>query len=53
VSVLEAVGLTKRYRRVRALNDCRLSLPEGSVVALVGPNGTARPARVHRTSCGA
>jgi ABC-2 type transport system ATP-binding protein len=42
VSVLEAVGLTKRYRRVRALDDCRLSLPEGSVVALVGPNGSGK-----------
>jgi ABC-2 type transport system ATP-binding protein len=42
VSVLEAVGLTKRYRRVRALNDCSLSLPEGSVVAFVGPNGAGK-----------
>ncbi len=42
MSVLEAVGLTKRYRRVRALNDCSLSLPEGSVVALVGPNGAGK-----------
>jgi ABC-2 type transport system ATP-binding protein len=42
VSVLEAVGLTKRYRRVRALDDCGLSLPEGSVVALVGPNGAGK-----------
>ena len=42
MSVLEAVGLTKRYRRVRALDDCGLSLPEGSVVALVGPNGAGK-----------
>jgi ABC-2 type transport system ATP-binding protein len=42
VSVLEAVGLTRRYRRVRALNDCSLSLPEGSVVALVGQNGAGK-----------
>lgn len=42
MSVLEAVGLTKRYRRVRALDDCGLSLPEGSVVALVGPNGSGK-----------
>jgi ABC-2 type transport system ATP-binding protein len=42
VSVLEAAGLTKRYRRFRALNDCDLSLPEGSVVALVGPNGAGK-----------
>lgn len=42
MSVLEAAGLTKRYRRVRALNDCSLSLPEGSVVALVGPNGAGK-----------
>ena len=42
MSALEAAGLTKCYRRFRALNDCNLSLPEGSVVALVGPNGAGK-----------
>ena len=40
--VIETVGLTKRYRRVTALSDCTVSVPEGRISALVGPNGAGK-----------
>lgn len=42
MSVLEAAGLTKRYRGVRALSGCNLAIPAGHVVALIGPNGAGK-----------
>jgi ABC-2 type transport system ATP-binding protein len=41
-AVIETSGLTKRYRRVTALNDCTISVPEGRISALVGPNGAGK-----------
>lgn len=35
-------GLTKRYRRVTALDDCSITVPEGRISALVGPNGAGK-----------
>jgi ABC-2 type transport system ATP-binding protein len=40
--VVETSGLTKRYRRVSALSDCTISVPEGRISALVGPNGAGK-----------
>jgi len=34
--------LTKRYGSVHALQDCSISIPEGSVTALIGPNGAGK-----------
>jgi len=40
---LEAVGLSHRYERRRwALHDCSVRVPQGRVVALVGPNGVGK-----------
>jgi ABC-2 type transport system ATP-binding protein len=41
-AVIETRGLTKRYRRVTALSDCTISVPEGRISALVGPNGAGK-----------
>ena len=41
-AVIETSGLTKRYRRVTALSDCTVSVPEGRICALVGPNGAGK-----------
>jgi ABC-2 type transport system ATP-binding protein len=41
-AVIETSGLTKRYRRVTALNDCTISVPEGRISALVGANGAGK-----------
>ena len=35
-------GLSKRYRRVCALSDCTITVPEGRISALVGPNGAGK-----------
>ncbi|HEX6451060.1 MAG TPA: ABC transporter ATP-binding protein [Trebonia sp.] len=40
--VVETRGLTKRYRRVTALNDCTVAVPEGRISALIGPNGAGK-----------
>jgi ABC-2 type transport system ATP-binding protein len=40
--VLEASELGKRYGANWALRDCTLSVPAGSVTALVGPNGAGK-----------
>jgi ABC-2 type transport system ATP-binding protein len=44
---IEATGLAVRYGRRWALNECDLSLPAGSVVGLVGPNGSGKTSLLH------
>jgi len=39
---IETRGLTNRYRRVTALSDCTVTIPEGRISALVGPNGAGK-----------
>jgi ABC-2 type transport system ATP-binding protein len=46
-AVVEARGLSKRYRRTRALTDCTLSIPAGRVTGLVGPNGAGKTTLLH------
>jgi ABC-2 type transport system ATP-binding protein len=41
-AAIETSGLTKRYRRVTALSDCTISVPEGRISGLVGPNGAGQ-----------
>jgi len=41
-AVIETSGLTKRYRRVTALSDCTVSVPQGRISALVGSNGAGK-----------
>jgi ABC-2 type transport system ATP-binding protein len=40
--VIETRGLLKRYRRVSALTDCTVTVPEGRISALIGPNGAGK-----------
>jgi lipopolysaccharide export system ATP-binding protein len=42
VSVLEADGLIKMYRRRRVVNDVALRLQQGEIVGLLGPNGAGK-----------
>lgn len=39
---IQTEGLTKRYRKVSALNLLNLKVEEGAVYALVGPNGAGK-----------
>ena len=40
--LLEIDGLTKRFGGVTAVDGCSFTVPEGSVTALVGPNGSGK-----------
>ncbi|MGW6931464.1 ABC transporter ATP-binding protein [Lentzea sp. NPDC054927] len=42
VSPVHAESVAKHFGRVRALDDCTFTLPEGSVTGLVGPNGAGK-----------
>jgi ABC-2 type transport system ATP-binding protein len=39
---IQTLGLSKRYRRVTALDDCSVTVPEGRICALIGPNGAGK-----------
>jgi len=41
-ALLEVEGLTKRFGGVTAVDACSFAVPEGSVTALVGPNGSGK-----------
>jgi ABC-2 type transport system ATP-binding protein len=40
--IIETTGLHKRFGKVEAIEDLNLRVPEGSVFALIGPNGTGK-----------
>jgi ABC-2 type transport system ATP-binding protein len=41
-AAIETSGLTKQYRKVTALSDCTITVPEGRISALVGLNGAGK-----------
>ena len=41
-TAIRTSGLSKRYRRVCALSDCTITVPEGRISALIGPNGAGK-----------
>ena len=41
-ALLEVEGLTRRFGGVTAVDRCSFSVPEGSITALVGPNGSGK-----------
>jgi ABC-type phosphate/phosphonate transport system ATPase subunit len=48
MSALQTDGLGKRYGSKWALRECTLEVPEGTVTALVGPNGAGAGRRLRR-----
>jgi ABC-2 type transport system ATP-binding protein len=40
--VIEARGLTKRYKRTTAVDNIDLQIPAGRIVGLIGPNGAGK-----------
>jgi ABC-2 type transport system ATP-binding protein len=39
---IETHGLSKHYRRITALSDVTITVPEGRISALIGPNGAGK-----------
>jgi ABC-2 type transport system ATP-binding protein len=46
-TILSTDGLSKRYGRHWALQDCTLEIPAGHIVGLVGPNGAGKTTLLH------
>ncbi|MBV9039497.1 MAG: ATP-binding cassette domain-containing protein, partial [Acidimicrobiia bacterium] len=42
MSLLEAVGITKHFGGVMALDDMSIDVEDGEAVGLVGPNGAGK-----------
>ncbi len=40
--LVDATGISKKYRTTQALNGLNLAVPEGSVCGLLGPNGSGK-----------
>ncbi len=40
--LLEVKGLTKHFGGVKAVDACSLTVPQGSITALIGPNGSGK-----------
>jgi branched-chain amino acid transport system ATP-binding protein/branched-chain amino acid transport system permease protein len=40
--LLEVKGLEKRFGGLRAVDGCSFTVPEGSITALIGPNGSGK-----------
>jgi ABC-2 type transport system ATP-binding protein len=49
MNVVEARGLSKRYRSTWALRDFTVAIPAGHVAALVGPNGAGKTTLLNLT----
>ncbi|MGZ6564441.1 MAG: ABC transporter ATP-binding protein [Solirubrobacteraceae bacterium] len=47
MNALEASGLSKRYGKHRALENCSFELAEGRIAGLVGPNGAGKTTLLH------
>lgn len=41
-ALLEVSGLCKTFGRLAAVNDCSFTVDEGSITALIGPNGSGK-----------
>ena len=41
-AAIQTRGLSKRYRKVTALSEATIAVPEGRVSALIGPNGAGK-----------
>ena len=41
-AVIQTRGLSKQYRRVSALSDCTITVPDERISALIGPNGAGK-----------
>jgi ABC-2 type transport system ATP-binding protein len=42
LAVIQTRGLSKRYRRVTALSEATITVPEGRISGLIGPNGAGK-----------
>jgi ABC-2 type transport system ATP-binding protein len=42
IAILEAIGVTKRYGTITAVNDLSLKVPQGICMGLLGPNGAGK-----------
>jgi branched-chain amino acid transport system ATP-binding protein/branched-chain amino acid transport system permease protein len=41
-ALLQVKGLAKRFGGLKAVNGCSFEVPEGSITALIGPNGSGK-----------
>ena len=46
-AIIEATGLAKYYKNVKALDGLDLAVPEGTILGLLGPNGAGKTTAVN------
>ena len=42
MSLLQATGVSKSFGGIQALNECSISVEQGSITGLIGPNGSGK-----------
>ncbi len=46
-NIIELINITKKFNGVITLNDINLSVPKGSIFALLGPNGSGKSTTIN------
>lgn len=47
MNIIETQNLSRRFRRIKAVQDVSFAVPEGAVCALLGPNGAGKSTTLH------